>query len=205
LRDLLAEHKSGKSGGGSGGAAAKKGRKGGFYGDSRADRFDSTIENTEDYKTFVESLTDGLNPSNASVNKDTNTDAKKNGDSKSLETDRSPPAVDEEGRPLAAIVMHLRAKQAESAEAKAKMAAAQAKARAAAAAAKEKIRKDKIKMKKEKTKKRKKEGARSNKSSSRASSSRPMIKSKAAPPSRPVIKSKHPPKASVSASGFGVQ
>lgn len=195
LRDLVAEHTSAKSGGGGGGgsAAAKKGRKGGFYGDSRADRYDSTIENTEDYKAFMESLKDGSNPSNESANKDTATDASKNGDSKSFDTDRSPPVVDEEGRPLSAIVMHLREKQAESAKARAEVAASQARARAAAAAAKEKVRKDKLKTKKDKSKKRKKEVARSTKSSSRA------------PSSRPVIKSKPPPKASVPVSGFEVR
>ena len=191
LRDLVVEHKSGKSGVGAGGAAAKKGRKGGFHGDSRGDRYDSTIENTEDYKGFMESLKDGSNPSDAPANKEASADAKKNGNSNSLETE---PPLDDQGRPLAAIVMHLREKQAEAAKAKAEMAAAQAKARAAAAAAKEKIRKDKqLKMKKEKSKKRKKEAARSTKSSSRASSS------------HPVIKAKPPVKASVPVSGFEVR
>lgn len=173
LRDLVAEHESAKSSGG--GAAAKKGRGRGFYGDSRADRYDSTIENSEDFKAFMESLKDGTVPPKESEDKDAT--VKKSGDSKSAEMDRAPPAVDEEGRPLSAIVMYMREKQAESAKAKAEAAAAQAKARAAAAGAKEKIRKEKLKMKKEASKKRKKDAARSKKSgrvSSSSSSSRPV-------------------------------
>mmetsp|Transcript_8769 Transcript_8769/g.15965 ORF Transcript_8769/g.15965 Transcript_8769/m.15965 type:complete len:785 (+) Transcript_8769:38-2392(+) len=178
LRDLVVEHEAEKSSV-SGATAAKKGRRG-FYGDSRADRYDSTIENSEDYNAFMESLRDGSDPSSL-MDQDV---AKKNGDSKSA-VEPPPPAVDEEGRPLSAIVMHLREKQAESAKARAEVVAAASKARAAAAGAKERMRKEKLKTKKDASKKRKKEVARSKKSSSRASSSRPVISGSYS--SRPVI------------------
>lgn len=202
LRDLVVEHEGVKSASG-GGAAARKGRGRGFHGDMRADRYDSTIENSEDYKAFLESLKGGTAQPKESDAKD-----KKSGDSKHAENDRAPPAVDEEGRPLSAIVMFMRERQAEATKAKAEAAVAQAKARAAAATAKEKVRKEKLKMKKEATKKRKKEAARSKKSGRAApSSSRPAggVSGKATPmppPGAMLLK-----KGSVSAippSGFGV-
>mmetsp|Transcript_28532 Transcript_28532/g.53924 ORF Transcript_28532/g.53924 Transcript_28532/m.53924 type:complete len:728 (+) Transcript_28532:395-2578(+) len=203
LRDLVVEHESTKSR--SGVATANKGRGKGFYGDSRADRYDSTIENSEDYKAFMESLKDGTVPPQEPA--DRNAAAKKKGDSKPAESDPAPPAVDEEGRPLSAIVMHLREKQAESSKAKVEAAAAVAKARVAAASAKEKIRKDKLKMKKEATKKRKKEAARSKKSGRvSSSSSRPVSgggsNNKGA--SMPPMLLKKGSGSAIPASGFGV-
>jgi hypothetical protein len=135
LQDALLEHEKSKSSVGSGGAANKKGR-GGFK--SREDRYDSTIENSEDYKSFMEHwLKDGAYPSN---------DA--NG-SKKKETD--PIAVDEEGRPLAAIVMDIRKKKDEEAKKNAEAKAAAARARDAARSAQDALKKkEKAKKKKEK-------------------------------------------------------
>eukprot|EP00581_Thalassiosira_minuscula_P010821 CAMPEP_0183729372 /NCGR_PEP_ID=MMETSP0737-20130205/30072_1 /TAXON_ID=385413 /ORGANISM="Thalassiosira miniscula, Strain CCMP1093" /LENGTH=775 /DNA_ID=CAMNT_0025961531 /DNA_START=28 /DNA_END=2355 /DNA_ORIENTATION=- len=202
LRDLVVENEAERAS--NGGASSKKGRRG-FYGNSREDRYDSTIENSEDYKSFMESLRDGSDPTRAAAEKDAakkgNADVKKEGGG---EQPPSPPELDEEGRPLSAIVMHLREKQAESARAKAEAAAAAAKARAAAAAAKEKLRKEKLKLKKEASKKRKKEAARLKKSDRKASStssSRPASKGASMPPPGAMLLKKS---GAIPPSGFGV-
>ncbi|KAL3756524.1 hypothetical protein ACHAWU_009918 [Discostella pseudostelligera] len=166
LSELVAEHDTAPN------ITAKKGRgRGGI--DARADRLESTIESSDDYKAFLASLENGPNPTTSSGNDAT---GKKGADSKSMTTSSEKhdiPAVDGEGRPLAAIVLHLRGKQeAEKAKvekAKADIAAAQAKARAAAAAAKEKARQEKERLRKEAAKKQRDEVARKK---SRASSSR---------------------------------
>jgi hypothetical protein len=163
LSNLVAEHDSATSAGG----IVKSGRGRGGE-DARADRYDSTIENSDDYKAYIESLQNGSVPT---IEKET--EAKKIGDSKPVAATKETPAVDEEGRPLSAIVMHLRAKQAEVDKAKAEAEAARAKARAAAAAAKEKTRKEKLKLKKESSRKRKNDVVRTKKPSSTAPSSRP--------------------------------
>jgi hypothetical protein len=163
LSNLVAEHDGAKSAGG----IFKSGRGRGGE-DSRADRYDSTIENSDDYKAYIESLQNGSAPP---IEK--GTEVKKIGDNKSVSATKEPPAVDEEGRPLSAIVMHLRAKQAEVDKAKAEAEAARAKARAAAAAAKEKTRMEKLKSKKDSSRNRKKEVVRTKKPSSTAPSSRP--------------------------------
>jgi hypothetical protein len=135
LQDALVEHEKSKSSVGSGGTANKKGR-GGFK--SREDRYDSTIENSEDYKSFMEHwLKDGAYPTN-----DVNGSMKK-------ETD--PIAVDEEGRPLAAIVMDIRKKKDEEAKKNAEAKAAASRARDAARSAQDALKKkEKAKKKKEK-------------------------------------------------------
>ena len=174
LSDLVAEHDASTN------TAAKKGRgKGGI--DPRADRLESTIESSDDYKAFLASLENGSIPSNKG--KDASGNGKKEADSRTMATSAEKQvisAVDGDGRPLAAIVLHLREKQeAEKAKvqkAKAEIAAAQAKARAAVAAAKEKARQEKDKAQKEASRKQKQkekeEIGRKKKQSSRASSSR---------------------------------
>ena len=163
LSNLVAEHDGATSAGGI--FKSERGRGGE---DSRADRYDSTIENSDDYKAYIESLQNGSAPP---IEK--GTEAKKIGDNKSVSATKEPLAVDEEGRPLSAIVMHLRAKQAEVDKAKAEAEAARAKARAAATSAKEKARKEKLKLKKESSRKRKKEVVRTKRPSSTLPSSRP--------------------------------
>lgn len=137
LQDALVEYENSKSNvvGGGGGTANKKGR-GGFK--SREDRYDSTIENSEDYKSFMEHwLKDGAYPT-----KDVNGSKKKEVD---------PIAVDEEGRPLAAIVMDIRKKKDEEAKKNAEAKAAAARARDAARSAQDALKKkEKAKKKKEK-------------------------------------------------------
>ena len=135
LQDALAEHEKSKSSVVGGGTANKKGR-GGFK--SREDRYDSTIENSEDYKSFMEHwLKDGAYPTNDASG------------AKKKETD--PIAVDEEGRPLAAIVMDIRKKKDEEAKKNAEAKAAAARARDAARSAQDALKKkEKAKKKKEK-------------------------------------------------------
>ena len=146
LGNLVAVHNDAKSVGG-----VKTGRGRGGE-DSRADRYDSTIENSDDYKVFIESLHNGSAPP---IEKDT--ESKQIMANNSVTASKEPPPVDEEGRPLSAIVMHLRAKQAEVDKVKGEAEAAKAKARAARAAAAEMTRKEKLKSKKESLRKRKKE------------------------------------------------
>ena len=135
LQDALEEHEKSKSSAGGGGTANKKGR-GGFK--SREDRYDSTIENSEDYKSFMEHwLKDGAYPTN-----DDNGAKKKEADQI---------AVDEEGRPLAAIVMDIRKKKDEEAKKNAEAKAAAARAREAARSVQDTLKKkEKAKKKKEK-------------------------------------------------------
>ena len=163
LSNLVAEHDGATSAGGIFKSGPGRGGE-----DSRADRYDSTIEKSDDYKAYIDSLQNGSAPP---IEK--GTEVKKIGDNKSVSATKEPPAVDEEGRPLSAIVMHLRAKQAEVDKAKAEAEAARAKARAAAAAAKEKTRMEKLKSKKDSSRNRKKEVVRTKKPSSTAPSSRP--------------------------------
>jgi hypothetical protein len=172
LSDLVSDHDAATN------VTAKKPRgRGGI--DARADRLESTIETSDDYKAFFASLENGPNPTTSS-GKDAIGSGKKITDSKVVSKSSEKqgiPAVDGEGRPLAAIVLHLRGKQeAEKAKvdkAKAEIAAAQAKARAAAAAAKEKARQEKERLRNEAVKKQRDEVGRKKKlSSRRASSSR---------------------------------
>ncbi|KAL3797654.1 hypothetical protein HJC23_013486 [Cyclotella cryptica] len=110
-------------------------------GNARADRYDSTIESSDDYKLFIEQWkSDGSIP----VTIDKGATAKT--------TEEAPPKLDEEGRPLAAIVQHLQSKREEEAKAKAEAAAAAARARAAASAAREKARKKELEAKTRKAK-----------------------------------------------------
>ena len=166
------------------GGNKNKGRKG-FFGDSRADRYDSTIEKSEDYKVFMESLKDGSDPTKkettAVATADKDKGAKKGGDKSASSSDKDKkeestiPTVDEEGRPISAIVQFFLQKQEGERKVRAEKEAAVAKARAAATAAKEKVRKEKQKAKKEAAKKKKKETSRSKKqpgSKSGSSSSR---------------------------------
>jgi len=118
-----------------------------YSGDARADRYDSTIESSDDYKSFMEQWSKSgtirsAAPADESKDKEKET-AKPPAASSSYaaitskkEEGKPPqPEFDEEGRPLSAIVMHIRAKQEEAVKAKAEAAAAAARARAAAAAA----------------------------------------------------------------------
>ncbi|KAL3807939.1 hypothetical protein ACHAXA_009305 [Cyclostephanos tholiformis] len=143
LGNLVAEYYGAKSAGGTDVGGGE---------DSRADRYDSTIENSDDYKAFIESLQNGHAPPI-----ERGAEPKQVMENKSVSVSKEPPPVDEEGRPLSAIVIHLRAKQAEVDKAKADADAARAKARAARDAAAEKTRKDKLKSKKDSVRKRKKE------------------------------------------------
>ncbi|KAL7473518.1 hypothetical protein ACHAXS_013973 [Conticribra weissflogii] len=118
----------------------------GYSGDARADRYDSTIESSDDYKAFmVQWSKDGTvhktDPADESKDKEKETTKPPAAPSsyativsKKDEGKTPQPAFDEDGRPLSAIVMHIRAKQEEAAKAKAEAAAAAARARAAAAA-----------------------------------------------------------------------
>jgi hypothetical protein len=122
--------------------------------DFRFDRFDSTIENSNDYKAYVESLNDGsVLPVEKVVT-----------GSKSWVSK----AVDDEGRPLSAIVVYMRAKHAEIDRVKTETVDAREKA----VAAKEKTRKDKVKSKREPLRKLKKEAVQTKKQASAMSSSR---------------------------------
>ncbi len=165
LSDLVAEHDSATS------TAAKKGHSMGGI-DSRADRLESTIESSDDYKTFLASLENGDNPSISGrdgVSTRQIADAK---DAFAL----SDKQVDGDGRPLAAIVLHLREKQevekAKVEKAKAEIVANLAKARAAAAVAKEKARQGNNKVQKETSRKQREEVGRKKKQSSRVSAGR---------------------------------
>lgn len=121
LRDLVVEEVAKSAGG-------KKAKRN----DSRADRYDSTIESSEDYKAFIESK-DAMPQTDAG----TKGSGKSSGDAKASSTTTTKeeqPMLDEEGRPMSAIVVMLRAKQEEAAKVKAEAKAAAARARAAAAA-----------------------------------------------------------------------
>ena len=204
LSELVAEdYESAKSGGGGG---VKKGRGRGGGGVGFDAKYDSTIEKSEDYKAFMESLKDG---SAAPSYKDSK-DAKKS-DAKATATEEKPVEVDEEGRPLSAIVIHMRAKQAAEDKVKAEARAAADKARAAANAVKEKARKEKQKAKKEARRNKKKEAARAKKRaekggrtagpSSSSSIARPSSKSAAGPPPGAMLLKKGG--ATIPKSGFG--
>jgi len=149
LQDVIAENEKVKA---NAAATNKKGR-GGFK--SREDRYDSTIENSEDYKTFMQHWQEnGAYPSNNPG------DATK---------DEEPVAVDEEGRPLSAIVMDIRKKKDEEAKKKADAKAAAAKAREAARSAQEALKKkEKSKKKKEKDRNRRSERKKKAKAAARA-------------------------------------
>ena len=104
-----------------------------------ADRYDSTIKNSEDYKQFIEVWM--------------------NGGSVPTETEKSKSAqeeekLDDEGRPLSAIVQHLQTKRQEEArlKAEAKAAAARARAKASAEANRQNIRKKELEAKTRKAK-----------------------------------------------------
>eukprot|EP00986_Skeletonema_menzelii_P009350 scaffold4247_cov139-Skeletonema_menzelii.AAC.8 len=149
LQDVIAEHDKVKA---NAAATNKKGR-GGFK--SREDRYDSTIESSEDYKTFMEHWqNNGSYPTNNPANA-----VKK----------EEPVAVDEEGRPLSAIVMDIRKKKDEEAKKKADAKAAAAKAREAARSAQEALKKkEKSKKKKEKERNRRNERKKKAKAAARA-------------------------------------
>ena len=148
LEDVIAENEKARTKA----ASNKKGR-GGFK--SREDRYDSTIENSEDYKTFMQHWQqDGSYPSNNP------SDAKK-------EEEAIP--LDEEGRPLSAIVMEIRKKKDEEAKKKADAKAAAAKAREATRSAQEALKKkEKSKKKKEKERARRNERKKKAKAAARA-------------------------------------
>jgi hypothetical protein len=163
---------------------------------SRADRYDSTIENSDDYKTFMEKWKNG---GFVPVNLDKDTKAAKPNEEK----------VDEEGRPLSAIVQHLQSKRQEEAKAKAEKAAAASKARAAAsaAAAREKARKKELEAKTRKAKARMARGEEKKKRANggrSGASSRPGSASSggAAPPPGAVLLKKSAGSVSIPASGF---
>lgn len=196
LSELVAEH-DGKEKGDPG---AKKGRGGGRGGfDSRADRYDSTIQNSEDYKAFMDSMKDGgVAPSD----KDADNKGAKNGDAKSAVSNEKTIEVDEEGRPLSAIVIHMRAKQAEVDKVKAKARAAVDKARAAAKSEKEQKRKERRKKKKEEKRMKSKEEKRTKKKKEKkigsTNASRPNPINLAGPPPGATLLKKDIP-----TSGFG--
>lgn len=197
LSELVAEH-DGKEKGDPG---AKKGRGGGRGGfDSRADRYDSTIQNSEDYKAFMDSLKDGgVAPSD----KDADNKGAKNGDAKSAVSNEKTIEVDEEGRPLSAIVIHMRAKQAEVDKVKAKARAAVDKARAAAKSEKEQKRKERRKKKKEEKRMKLKEEKRTKKKKKEkigSTNARPNPINLAGPPPGATLLKK---KDMIPTSGFG--
>lgn len=150
LQDVIAENEKAKAN------AASSNKKGRERFKSREDRYDSTIENSEDYKTFMQHWqNDGAYPSN-----NPGDDAAKK---------KEPVAVDEEGRPLSAIVMDIRKKKDEEAKKKADAKAAAAKAREAARSAQEALKKkEKSKKKKEKDKNRRNERRKKAKAAARA-------------------------------------
>ena len=188
LSELVVEHDDCTAGD----ADVKNGRgKGGVV-----DRLESTIEKSEDYKAFMESLESGgalPTTKEAASNKD---DKKKKKSSSYIVPVEKPPEVDEEGRPLSAIVVHMRSKQAvidkANAEAKAKV----DKAKAAAKKAKDKARKEKKKTKRKESNK-KKRGDKGKKSSASSSAPAPLNLS-GPPPGATLLK-----KGSVPTSGFG--
>ncbi|KAL3764557.1 hypothetical protein ACHAWO_007928 [Cyclotella atomus] len=115
-------------------------RGGGAAKNARSDRYDSTIENSEDYKSFMELYTDNGSKSAPPP--------------PAAATDKKDEPLDEEGRPLSAIVQHLQSKRAEEAKVKAdaKAAASRARAKAAAEAARTKARKRELEKKTNKAK-----------------------------------------------------
>ena len=139
--------------------------------DLRFDRFDSTIENSNDYKAYVESLNNG---SVLLVEKVVTGNKSWVCKAASASNTVVAPAVDDEGRPLSAIVMYMRAKHAEIDKAKTETVDAREKVRKAAVAAKEKTRKDKVKSKREPLRKLKKEAVQKKKHASALPSSRPV-------------------------------
>jgi len=191
LSELVVEHDDSTAGD----TDVKKGRgKGGFV--DRNDRLESTIEKSEDYKAFMESLESGgalPTTKEAASNKD---DKKKKKISSYTVPVEKPPEVDEEGRPLSAIVVHMRAKQAVIDKANAEAKAKADKAKAAAKKAKDKARKEKKKAKRKEANKKK----RGDKGKSSASSSTPSapLNLSGPPPGATLLK-----KGSVPASGFG--
>jgi hypothetical protein len=109
---------------------------------ARGDRYDSTIENSEDYKAFMEMWkSDGPIRIPAAGEKSINKPTKEE-------------KLDEEGRPISAIVKHLQSKREEEARVKAEAAAAasRARAKASAEAAREKARKKELEAKTRKAK-----------------------------------------------------
>jgi len=174
LGGLVAEHDATKSNvtAAGGGAVPKKSGRGRGY-DSRSDRYDSTVENSEDYKAFMESLLDGGRVKDTADG--SGKDAKKTAEKSTVVAEE---ALDEEGRPISAIVKFFREKHAVANKAKVEAAAAASKARAAAsAAAKEKARKDKLQVKKEASKRKKKDAVRAKqKRSERDRSDRPSAR-----------------------------
>ena len=157
-------------------------------GTSRGDRYDSTIEQSEDYKSFVAALENGgaLTPV-----------AEKVSSSKPKEE-----KVDEEGRPLAAIVQHLQLKRQEEAKAKVEAAreASRLRAKASAESAREKARKKDLEAKTRKAKARMKreEERKKAKGIHGKVASRPGSASSAVPPPGAVLLKK----GSVPSSGF---
>jgi len=89
----------------------------GFYGDSRSDRHDSTIESTEDYASFLEWHSgDRARPYEGPARgrkKAADADGGGGGGSSNAKADAEV-EVDEEGRPLSAIVLYFRARNAEA-------------------------------------------------------------------------------------------
>ena len=128
LSDLLAAEESKSEG-------DKKARRS----NARGNRYDSTIESSEDYKLFMEMYTNGRSAPICE---------KAKGDKPKDEK------LDEEGRPLSAIVQHLQSKREEEARVKAEAAAAasRARAKASAEAAREKARKRELEVKTRKAK-----------------------------------------------------
>jgi len=156
LQDVMAEsEKAKKANNATTSSSNKKGRE---RFKSREDRYDSTIENSEDYKSFMQHWqNDGAYPSNNPDSDAAAAAAKKE------------EAVDEEGRPLSAIVMDIRKKKDEEAKKKADAKAAAAKAREAARSAQEALKKkEKSKKKKEKDKNRRSERRKKAKAAARA-------------------------------------
>lgn len=144
--------------------------------DLRFDRFDSTIENSNDYKAYVESLNNGsILPVEKVVTGNKSWVSKAASASNTV----APPAVDTEGRPLSAIVVYMRAKHAEIDKVKTEIVDAREKARKAAVAAKEKTRKDRVKSKREPIRKLKKEAVQTKKQASAMPSSCPSQKDEA--------------------------
>lgn len=107
---------------------------------ARGDRFDSTIENSQDYKSFMESYS-----TNGTAIPTTTT---------TVAPPEKSQKTDEEGRPLSAIVQHLQNKREEEARIKKEAAAAasRARAKASAEAAREKARKRELENKTKKAK-----------------------------------------------------
>lgn len=157
-------------------------------GTGRGDRYDSTITLSEDYKSFLEAMENGgaVTPV-----------AEKVSSSKPKEE-----KVDEEGRPLSAIVQHLQSKRQEEAKAKVEAAreASRLRAKASAESAREKARKKDLEAKTRKAKARMKreEERKKAKGVHGKVASRPGSVSSAVPPPGPVLLKK----GSLSTSGF---